>query len=104
MTAAAWLPDSKLFVTGSLGKTIFLHVRLILHILTNIGNSRSLTRITQACACLGVLQNLDGEIAFSWRGPRVVDLAVDAEGKKLVVASQDKRLLVYRFGSDTEEA
>jgi len=63
-----------------------------------------LTLVARAGAALRAVQNLDGEIVFTWRGPRVVDLAVDAEGKKLVVASQDKRLLVYRFGSDTEEA
>ena len=74
VTSAAWTPDGKFFVTGSLNNRFQLS-----------------------------LWNLAGEKVYSWPiKERIQDIALSPNGQRLVIISSEKQLFVYNFQTREE--
>ncbi|CAG8731370.1 2324_t:CDS:2, partial [Ambispora leptoticha] len=50
------------------------------------------------------LWDLEGTILYKWHGPRIVDLAVNKEGTKMVAISTERKIHIYDLVSKMEEA
>jgi len=73
VAACAWLPDGKSFVSGSQDRNI-------------------------------IIWAVDGSILHQWTpGPRIVDLAINTEGTKLVAICHEKKIHIYDLVRRVEE-